>query len=296
MTKTLWAGKVLGGAAGVITGGLAGLVIGAYAGHIVDKLLLHWLGVNGLTGESDSVSGRTTAANTRAGAAQKKTSAQNVQEVFFNVSFRSMGSIAKSDGRVSEAEINAASQIMQRMGLSSSLRQRAIQLFNEGKVSTYNAAQDWANLRQSCEKRHDLIQMFVEIQLSVGYADGQLSQSERQLFKKMTHQLGMNAFQFEWINNRVRSSIQGQRRQSQQRRSSASAFSNELDTAYGVLGVAADINDRDLKKTYRKLMNEHHPDKLIARGLPDSMMKLAKEKTQEIQQAYDVITKHRRQA
>lgn len=292
MTRTLWAGKVLGAAAGMISGGLAGLVIGAYAGHLIDKLLIHWLSGDSVEPSSTTTTKVGAAGNTKQASSQR--SEQKVQEVFFNVSFRSMGKIAKSDGRVSEAEINAASQIMQRMGLSSSLRQRAITLFNEGKEASYNAQQDWANLRQSCRKRHDLIQMFVEIQLSVGYADGQLSQSERQIFKQMTHQLGMNAFQFEWINNRVRSSILGRQRQSQQRRSSTSSYSGELATAYGVLGVASDISDTELKKTYRKLMNEHHPDKLIARGLPDSMMKLAKEKTQEIQQAYDLISKHRR--
>jgi DnaJ like chaperone protein len=40
-------------------------------------------------------------------------------------------------------------------------------------------------------------------------------------------------------------------------------------------------------------MNEHHPDKLASRGLPENMMKLAKEKTQQIRAAYDMIREAR---
>ena len=67
----------------------------------------------------------------------------------------------------------------------------------------------------------------------------------------------------------------------------------QLANAYAVLGVKADTPDDELKKTYRKLMSQHHPDKLLAKGLPEEMMKLAKEKTQEIQTAYDLIKKSR---
>jgi DnaJ like chaperone protein len=60
------------------------------------------------------------------------------------------------------------------------------------------------------------------------------------------------------------------------------------------LGVKANISDSDLKKEYRKLMSQHHPDKLVAKGLPPEMMKLAKEKTQDIQTAYDKVRQMRK--
>jgi DnaJ like chaperone protein len=66
-----------------------------------------------------------------------------------------------------------------------------------------------------------------------------------------------------------------------------------LEDAYAALGVSSEVNDRDLKRAYRKLMSEHHPDKLIARGVPEDMLKLATEKSQEIQSAYEMIRKHR---
>jgi len=66
-----------------------------------------------------------------------------------------------------------------------------------------------------------------------------------------------------------------------------------LDEAYGVLGLEASASDQDVKTAYRRLMNQHHPDKLVARGLPQSMMRVAEEKTTEIRAAYERIKTHR---
>ncbi len=57
------------------------------------------------------------------------------------------------------------------------------------------------------------------------------------------------------------------------------------------LDVSSDADGKTVKRAYRKLMNEHHPDKLMAKGLPPEMMNVAKEKSQEIQNAYDLIKK-----
>ena len=64
-----------------------------------------------------------------------------------------------------------------------------------------------------------------------------------------------------------------------------------LKEAYEILGIESSASTAELKKAYRRLMSQHHPDKLVAKGLPEEMMKMAKEKTQEIQGAYEVIKK-----
>jgi len=69
-----------------------------------------------------------------------------------------------------------------------------------------------------------------------------------------------------------------------------------VQNAYGVLGVSSSATDAEVKKAYRKLMSEHHPDKLVSKGLPEEMMQIAKEKAQEIQTAYDVVRKARKAA
>ena len=54
-----------------------------------------------------------------------------------------------------------------------------------------------------------------------------------------------------------------------------------------------DASDAEVSKAYRRLMNQNHPDKLVAKGLPESMMKAAEEKTRQIRAAYDAIREAR---
>jgi DnaJ like chaperone protein len=62
-----------------------------------------------------------------------------------------------------------------------------------------------------------------------------------------------------------------------------------LAESYAELEVEASISDAEVTKAYRRLMSRHHPDKLVANGLPESMAQMAKEKTQRIQEAYENI-------
>ncbi len=49
----------------------------------------------------------------------------------------------------------------------------------------------------------------------------------------------------------------------------------------------------EVKRSYRRLMSQNHPDKLVARGLPESMLEVAKQKTQAIQAAFERIRESR---
>ncbi|MDH5649967.1 MAG: DnaJ domain-containing protein, partial [Gammaproteobacteria bacterium] len=75
--------------------------------------------------------------------------------------------------------------------------------------------------------------------------------------------------------------------------SGAPSHSN-LVHAYTLLGIKENATDAEVKTAYRKLMSQHHPDKLVSRGLPEEMMKLATEKTQEIKAAYEAIVAARK--
>ena len=66
-----------------------------------------------------------------------------------------------------------------------------------------------------------------------------------------------------------------------------------LNDAYAILNVAARAADAEVKRAYRRLMNQHHPDKLVSKGLPEEMMKIAENKTHEIRQAYERIKEER---
>jgi DnaJ like chaperone protein len=259
-------GKLIGAFVGLTYGGVFGLLFGLLVGNAFDQMQARRKG-------------------------PKISSAGGNPNVFFRVTFLVMGQLAKSDGRVSEEEISQARFIMDQMQLNEQQRKSAIEFFNEGKSPHINLNHELEQLMRGVGHRGSLIQMFLEIQLSVAYADGQLSLEEKHILDQVCRILGISALQFKFIHDRMRASNEQFKGQFNQH---FSGSGNELKTAYRVLGVTDVATDAEVKKAYRRLMSEHHPDKLVAKGLPEEMMQLAKEKTQEIQTAYDKVKKARK--
>jgi len=261
---------MLGGTFGYLLAGPLGAVIGAALGHSFDK---------GLAGS--------VRADVEPGAQER------VQTVFFTTLFSVMGHLAKADGRVSEDEIKLARDVMRRMNLNEDMRRAAIRLFDQGKQADFPLADILSQFRRECHRRRNLMQMFVEILLHAGYADGKLKAAERGVLEQIRQQLGFSVQEFQHIEALVRNA----------RHFGGGGFGQEpplspqasLQEAYEILGVKASASDGEVKKAYRRLMSQHHPDKLVAKGLPEEMMKLATEKTQEIKRAYELIKKTRAQ-
>jgi DnaJ like chaperone protein len=128
--------------------------------------------------------------------------------------------------------------------------------------------------------------MFLEIQLQAAYADGTLHPQERQLLLQVFDSLGFSRHEFEHLESMVRAAVGGG---GGQRRHTAAERTPSLEEDYAVLDVARGASDAEVKKAYRRLMSQHHPDKLVAKGLPEEMIKLANEKTQQIRKAYERI-------
>ena len=199
-----------------------------------------------------------------------------------------MGHIAKADGHVSPEEISLANRVMKEMALTSDMRATAINLFQQGKQADFPLDEVLSQFYKECHRRTDLLRMFLNIQLQAAYADGILAASEERLLLHICGQLRVSRFDYE------RLKIQWQAQQRFHGRSSytpKTPHKTSLQDAYGVLGLTSSATMAEVKKAYRRLMNQNHPDKLVAKGLPEEMMRLAKEKTQKISKAYETIQK-----
>ncbi|ROS04939.1 DnaJ like chaperone protein [Sinobacterium caligoides] len=217
------------------------------------------------------------------------------QQVFFESVFKLMGVLAKADGRVSEAEVSQTEQVMSQMGLSAENRQQAITLFKQGVAGQHSVADVMMEFNSACGPYANLKRMLLAYLIGVALADGHLDDVEQQILSEISRGLGISDFAF----RQLLAMIRAQANFSQQHGGQYSGgFSqapsvDELALAYTALGVASTDDDKSIKKAYRKLMSENHPDKLRGQGVPDDMLRMATERSQEITTAYELIKKHR---
>jgi len=257
-----WWGKALGGAFGFMIGGPLGALMGIAFGHSFDRGM----------GKLDH--------------ADLGVDQERIQAAFFTATFSVMGYIAKADGRVTKEEIKLAEAVMDRLGLDADMRSSARKLFNEGKAADFPIDDVMRQFRVETHRRTTLIQMFLEIQLQAAYADGVMHPLEKEALSGVCEHLGIPRSQLERLEEMLRAGFG---------RSSydPAAGKTTLQDAYRLLGVGETVSDDELKKTYRRLMSQHHPDKLVAKGLPEQMIKDATEKTQQIKAAYELIRESR---
>jgi DnaJ like chaperone protein len=264
-----WWGKLVGGAFGYMLGGPLGAVLGAALGHRFDKGLKGLPEDDGSWGPGDQ---------------------ERVQTAFFTATFSVLGHLAKADGKVSQDEIRLAENLMDQMSLSSEMRQTAIRLFREGKSEHFPLDDVVSQFREECHRRQTLIQMFLEIQIQAAYADGQMHREEELLLLHICGLLNIPEFTFRRLERMVRaqSHYSGTGSQPPPRSQGLS-----LKDAYAILNVSSEVSDKEVKRAYRRLMSQHHPDKLVSKGLPEEMMKMAAQKTDEIKKAYERIREAR---
>lgn len=264
-------GKVIGVAVAIMMGGgFWGAVLGLIVGHMFDTARNRRL--NGFAGQRER------------------------QSLFFSTTFEVMGHLTKSKGRVTEADIHAASRLMDRMNLHGESRSAAQQAFRAGKADNYPLRDKMRQLRSVCFGRIDLIRMFLEIQIQAAFADGSLHPNERAVLYVIAEELGISRGQFDQYLRMMQGGAQfggGYQQQSAGGGWQQPPRGPTLEDACNVLGVKPDDDALTIKRAWRKLMAEHHPDKLVAKGLPPEMMEMAKQKAQEIQRAYELIKEHK---
>jgi DnaJ like chaperone protein len=264
-----WTGKIIGALLGFVIGrGLFGGLLGALIGNAYDTWRAHGGVRAGFRPHGDPAA---------------------IQNGFFATVFAVMGHLAKADGRVSEAEVAAARAVMRDLGLNEAHVGRAIDAYTRGKAANYPLASELSQLAALCAARRDLLWVFLELQVRAALMGNDLSGPVRALLGGVAERLGFDAAAVSQIEAALR--MQRGRGGTQ----STVGQGERVRGAYSVLGVDATASDETVKKAYRRLMSENHPDKLVARGLPESMQALATEKTQRIREAYETICEYRRQ-
>jgi DnaJ like chaperone protein len=250
-----WTGKLIGGALGAFMGPW-GIALGAALGHQYD--------VNAGRGVVRAPG-----------------------EQFFRSTFRLMGHVAKADGRVTEREIAAARSVMQSLRLTPAQVQMAIALFSDGKQHGFAVDAEMAELRAACHSQPEILRVFVEIQLRFALAGSDLTGEARVRVTRAAMGLGIGPQLFA----RLEAALRG----GDSRAVGGGAANHEARTAaaYRTLEVDAAVTNDELIKAYRRLMSRHHPDKLKANGLPDSMLEHAKQRTQAIREAYELLRDQR---
>ena len=255
-------GKVTGAVAGLATGQPWLAVVGLVLGHQFDRGYASRQDVD----EADRPDER-------------------LPEPFVMALFATMGHLAKSDGRVTEAEIRAARIQMHRLALSPAQVQSAIDRFERGKQTDFPLAATLEPVRRECASRPEWRPLFVRLLLEVSRSKGALHQKERAALWRVCSSLGVGRVELAQIEAILRA-------QKGFRRSPAGeADAARLQRAYELLGVTRTASNDEIKKAYRRLMNRNHPDKLP--GGDVAAVAAAQKRTREIRGAYDMLKARR---
>ena len=255
--------RLIGALVGYYLYGILGAFLGFFIGSIVDRISAYGIGgVNPLS------SGRR-------------------QTIFLETVFILMGKLAKADGHISKDEVAYVEQFMQKLGMSAEHRQRGIALFKRGTVPDFEYEPTLRQFMGACGHTHSLRQMLLVYLIVMAVSDGRIDTAEERLLIDIARQLGYDQAAFQHMLEMVLNQSHFAGGQA----NSATA----LDDAYKALGVSKDASDQEVKRAYRKLISQYHPDKLIGQGLPEDMIAVATEQAKEVQLAYDLIAKSRKQ-
>jgi DnaJ like chaperone protein len=238
---------------GLITGGFRGLIWGFVLGYLVSAVLR---------------------------AVVQKSVAQ-VQRTFVESAFAVMGAVCKADGRVTRDEIRVAERMFERLHLDPEQRSAAIAAFTRGKQPGFDVDAEVASFARAARQQRPLLLLFLQMQVTAVAADGNVHEVEHRLLLRIARQLGLTEQDLQQLEALLRTSSVG------------SQPSRKLEDAYAALGLTPDATDAQVKQAYRRLMSQNHPDKLAAKGLPDSMREMAEERTREISTAYALIKEAR---
>ena len=250
-----WLGKMIGGTIGFALGGPLGAVAGAAFGHtFVDKKEQVYL-------------------SSRPGSRDTLSSNEQAQLVFFTAAFSMLAKISKADGNITQKEISAVETFMKiDLQLDENSQQTAINIFRQAVNSSESFDAFARQFYSVFRTQPNIIELMMDVLLRVCVADGGVSAQEEAMLFSATRIFNYSSMDYSRLKSK---------------------YVKKNNPYYAVLKCNETCSNEEIKKQYRKLVNEYHPDKIEAKGLPEEFVKFANDKFKEIQEAYDHIKQER---
>ena len=253
--------KFIGVIAGFFIFGFIGALLGYIVGAFIDRL--RSLGAGGMNPLTNALR----------------------QAVFLETVFILMGKLSKADGHISQDEIDHVELFIQKLGMTTQHRAQAIAWFKKGADQSHEIEPTYKRFMSTCGHTRDLKQMLLVYLIVMALADGHLHPAEEALLSEIASHFGYDEPAFKQLMEMVLNQSHFGSHQANP--------AEALEDAYKALGVSKDSTDQEIKRAYRKLMSQYHPDKLMGQGVPEDMIAVATEQAKEIQLAYDLIRKNR---
>lgn len=266
-------GKIIGVFFGYLVGGVVGALLGLAIGHIFDR---------GLQGKQTLKFTRLT-----------PDLVAQIRPEFITATFAVMGHIANIDERQPEDLVKLAKHVMDRIGIKEDRRGDALRLFNEGQKPDFPLQTVIGQCYVACKNEPSLLEIFIELQLYAAHYFGKVNPLAKQTLLTICYQLDLGNSDYNRIERLVKAEYElptpapnpKSKKKSRVRRGKYAG----LEDAYAILNTTPEASDEEVKAAYRRLTSQHHPDKLVARGMSEELLKSAEEKTRLIRAAYERI-------
>lgn len=244
-----------------------------------------------------------------------------LRQCFFQTVFSLLGHVAKCDGHINAQEIRRTRVFMEKMELTPECKVEAQELFNVGASREFDVKETLQKFQDTASKSPNIVEILLVYLISMATTDGPLSKPEMEVVQKVATELGFTSIIFDHMLKMVAAQDSfnqwnagnkqrtGQKQnKSQERYSSTEQRSNDkkdqqhdsaektadqyLTAAFKVLDISVGASEAEIKKAYRKLVGQFHPDKLIDQGLPPELLRAATDRFRGIRTAYEYIKKH----
>lgn len=226
---------------------------------------------------------------------------KKAKESFFATTFVLLGHIANCDGFINRDELKRTRHYMEKMQLSSHCKQQAIQLFRKGSDPTFDVVKTVESFRDAIANNSKMAEVLLVYLISIASVDGSLVAKESKQIRYVASILGYSSLIFEHLLKMISAQekiynstnhSEKAKRDSGPQPSHTTSSATSLESAYNALGIPIDADDAMVKKAYRKLVNQYHPDKIQGQGLPPEFINAATEYFKRIHAAYEFISNH----